>query len=75
MSARAPPARKRTITSSRGRAGRYCRQDDGTWFPVSLGSEFRIRALFFFNRTMTISLENKAFEHTHVQTKIVGADQ
>jgi hypothetical protein len=58
-----------------GFAVHYCRQDDGIWFPVSLGSEFRIRALFFFNRTMTVSLENKVFEHTHVQTKIVGADQ
>ncbi len=54
-----------------GFAVHYHRQDDGAWFPVSLGSEFRIRALFFFNRTMTISLENKAFEHTHVQSRIV----
>jgi len=58
-----------------GFAVHYRRQDDGVWFPTSLGSEFRIRALFFFNRMMTVSLENKAFEHTHVQTKIVGADQ
>lgn len=58
-----------------GFAVHYRRQEDGVWFPVSLGSEFRIRALFFFNRNMTVSLENKAFEHTHVQTKIVGATQ
>ena len=56
-----------------GFAVHYRRQDDGVWFPVSLGSEFRIRALFFFNRIMTVSLENKAFEHTHVQTRIYGA--
>ena len=56
-----------------GFAVHYRRQEDGVWFPVSLGSEFRIRALFFFNRNMTVSLENRAFEHTHVQTKIVGA--
>jgi hypothetical protein len=55
-----------------GFAVHYHRQDDGVWFPISLGSEFRIRALFFFNRTMTVSLENKAFEHTHVESKIVG---
>jgi hypothetical protein len=55
-----------------GFAVHYRRQDDGVWFPISLGSEFRIRALFLFNRTMTISLENKAFEHTHVESKIVG---
>ncbi len=58
-----------------GFAVHYRRQEDGVWFPVSLGSEFRIRALFFFNRKMTVSLENKAFEHTHVQTKITAADQ
>ncbi len=53
-----------------GFAVHYRRQDDGAWFPTSLGSEFRIRALFFFNRVMTVSLENKDFEHTHVQTRI-----
>lgn len=58
-----------------GFAVHYRRQDDGVWFPTSLGSEFRIRVLFFFNRTMTVSLENKAFEHTHVETRITGADR
>ena len=58
-----------------GFAVHYRRQEDGVWFPVSLGSEFRIRALFFFNRNMTVSLENRAFEHTHVQTRIVGVTQ
>jgi hypothetical protein len=58
-----------------GYAVHYRRQEDGVWFPVSLGSEFHIRALFFFNRNMTVSLENKSFEHTHVQSKILGAEQ
>jgi len=58
-----------------GFAVHYRRQDGGVWFPVSLGSEFRIRALFFFNRTMTVSLENRDFEHTHVQSKITSAEQ
>ena len=57
-----------------GFAVHYRRQDDGVWFPISLGSEFRIRALFFFNRYMTLSLENKSFEHTHVDTKIVSRE-
>jgi hypothetical protein len=56
-----------------GFAVHYRRQDDGVWFPTSLGSEFRIRVLFLFNRTMTVSLENQAFEHTHVETRITGA--
>ena len=58
-----------------GFAVHYRRQEDGVWFPTTLGSEFRIHVLFLFNRTMTVSLENRAFEHTHVQTKIVGAEQ
>jgi hypothetical protein len=58
-----------------GFAVHYRRQEDGAWFPSSLGSEFRIRVFFLFNRTMTVSLENKDLEHTHVQTKIIGAEQ
>jgi hypothetical protein len=57
-----------------GFAVHYRRQDDGAWFPSTLGSEFRIRVFFVFNRTMTVSLENRAFEHTHVESKIVGAN-
>jgi hypothetical protein len=55
-----------------GFAVHYRRQEDGVWFPTSLGSEFRIHVLFFFNRNMSISMENKAFEQTHVESKIVG---
>ena len=48
----------------------YKRQDDGVWFPTSFGTEFRLRALFFINRQISMSLENTAFEHTHVESKI-----
>jgi hypothetical protein len=58
-----------------GFAVHYRRQADGVWFPTSLGSEFRIHVLFFFNRNVSLSMENKAFEHTHVETKIVGAER
>ena len=58
-----------------GFAVHYRRQEDGVWFPTSLGSEFRIHVLFFFTRNMSISMENKSFEHTHVQSKIVGTNQ
>jgi hypothetical protein len=55
----------------------YKRQPDGVWFPESFGTEFRIRALFFINRDISVSLANTAFEHTHVETrmKIVGPEQ
>ena len=52
----------------------YKRQEDGVWFPATLGTEFRIRALFFINRDVSVSLENSGFEHTHVESrmKVVG---
>jgi len=57
-----------------GFAVRYRRQQDGVWFPTSLGSEFRIHILFFLKRNMSISMENRAFEHTHVESKIMGGN-
>jgi len=52
----------------------YQRQLDGVWFPATVGSEFRIRAAFVVNRQVSLSLENSAFEHTHVESrmKVIG---
>lgn len=50
----------------------YAAQPSGTWFPVSFGSEFRINMLFFFHRTITIAAENRNFEQTHVNSRIVS---
>lgn len=52
----------------------YKRQEEGVWFPSTFGTEFRIRALFFINRDVSVSLENSAFERTHVKStmKVVG---
>ena len=63
--------------SRNGRAGRgfnvvYKRQEDGVWFPATFGTEFRIRALFFINREVSIALENSAFERTHVKSNDEG---
>jgi hypothetical protein len=49
---------------------RYQRQADGVWFPVSFGTEFRLRAVFFINRNLALSLENKNFKHTTVESAI-----
>ncbi|HEY9138299.1 MAG TPA: hypothetical protein VIM67_08510 [Terriglobus sp.] len=49
----------------------YAPQPSGTWFPVSFGSEFKINVLFFFHRTILISTENREFEKTHVESRIV----
>jgi hypothetical protein len=48
----------------------YQRQPDGVWFPANLGTEFRIRADFVINRQVSVSLENSAFEKTHVATRL-----
>ncbi|MGC2446667.1 MAG: hypothetical protein WA477_03430 [Candidatus Sulfotelmatobacter sp.] len=48
----------------------YKRQEDGVWFPSTFGTEFRIRALFFINREVSVSLENSAFEHALVKSKV-----
>lgn len=55
----------------------YKRHEDGVWFPSSFGTEFRLHVLFFFNRDISISLENSGFEHTHVETKmkVVGPEE
>jgi hypothetical protein len=52
----------------------YKRQEDGVWFPATFGTEFRIHALFFINRQVSIALENSQFVHTHVESrmKVVG---
>ncbi len=49
----------------------YRRFDEGVWFPSSFGTEFRLRAVFFINRDISISLENSAFERAKVQSKIL----
>jgi hypothetical protein len=52
----------------------YRRFEDGVWFPVSFGTEFRLRAVFFINRDITVSLENSGFRHANVETTIQYAD-
>jgi len=50
----------------------YRRFEEGIWFPVSFGTEFRLHVLFFLNRVITVSVENSAFERAKVDTKILG---
>ena len=49
----------------------YAPQQGGVWFPTSFGTEFKLHVLFFFNREITISAENRDFEQTHVSSTIV----
>ncbi|MEO8727098.1 MAG: hypothetical protein ABI383_13370 [Acidobacteriaceae bacterium] len=50
----------------------YARQQDGVWFPSSFGTEFYVRALYFFKRNIAVSLKNSDFEVTHVDAKVTG---
>ncbi len=52
----------------------YQRFDEGVWFPVSFGSEFRLHILFFLNRQINASLENTGFRRTRVDTTVKFAD-
>lgn len=51
----------------------YAPQPDGVWFPVSLGSEFKIHVLFLFSRQIVIAAENHDFQKTHVTSTILDA--
>jgi hypothetical protein len=48
----------------------YRRVADGLWFPISFGTEFRLHALFFLNRTLAVSLENKDFQQASAESTI-----
>lgn len=51
----------------------YAPQPGGIWFPISFGTEFKLKVLFFFTREITITAANHDFEKTHVSSTIVPA--
>jgi hypothetical protein len=48
----------------------YRRLDKDIWFPDSFGTEFRLHAVFFINRTITVSMENNNFQRATVDSAI-----
>jgi len=48
----------------------YKRLDKDVWFPVSFGTEFRLHAVFFINRIITVSMENRNFKRASVDSRI-----
>jgi hypothetical protein len=48
---------------------------DGVWFPVSYGGEFEVRALFFYKRTISISMANTDFRRTDVNSRLAYATE
>jgi hypothetical protein len=48
----------------------YKRVDKDVWFPVTFGSEFRLRAVFFIKRDITMSMEASNFSRTNAESKV-----
>lgn len=51
----------------------YQKFGEDLWFPVSYGGEFEFRAVFFYKRTMTISMVNSEFRRADVNSNIAYA--
>jgi len=45
-------------------------QPNGVWFPTTFGTEFKLHVLFFLNRQITFTADNRDFEKTHVTSEI-----
>jgi hypothetical protein len=48
----------------------YKKFDEGLWFPVSYGSEFEVRGLFFYKRTIALSAINSGFHKADVTSTV-----
>lgn len=46
----------------------YARFGPNLWFPVEYGGEFKLKAVFFYKRTMAVALHNSGFKHAEVNT-------
>ncbi len=53
-----------------GFSTRYKRLEKDVWFPVSFGTEFRLHAVFFINRTISVSMESRNFKRTSAESEI-----
>lgn len=48
----------------------YQKFENGVWFPASYGGEFEVRGVFFYKRTMSISMSNSDFHKLDVKSTI-----
>lgn len=48
----------------------YQRVADGVWFPASFGGEFKLNALFFYRRSITINVKNSDFRRADVASSV-----
>ena len=56
-----------------GYAVSYRRFDKSVYFPVSYGGEFDVKAVFFYKRTFTLSLENTDFRRAEADSTVTYA--
>ena len=52
----------------------YRRVEKDVWFPVSFGSEFRLRAVFFIKRDITMSMEASGFKKAQIDSRVSYED-
>jgi hypothetical protein len=52
----------------------YNKFDEGLWFPVTYGGEFKLKALFLYARRIGISMQNSGFQRAQVDSKITFAE-
>jgi hypothetical protein len=53
----------------------YARVEKDVWFPITFGTEFRLHAVFFINRTISVSMENRNFKQSSVESAIEYGEQ
>lgn len=53
----------------------YQKFEDGVWFPVSYGGEFEVRAVFFYKRTISVSMVNSDFKRSSVNSTVLYQTQ
>jgi hypothetical protein len=52
----------------------YKKFDEGLWFPVTYGGEFKLKAVFFYSRRIGMSLQNSDFHRAVVNSKVSFGD-
>lgn len=48
----------------------YRKFEEGLWFPVTYGGEFQVRGLFFYKRTIALSVVNSGFQKSDVTSTV-----
>lgn len=52
----------------------YKKFDEGLWFPVTYGGEFKLKAVFFYSRRVGLSMQNSGFQRAVVNSNVTFGD-